>query len=196
MSRRKKHKETPEENHEAVGENEVQVEAEGEKRIVTSEDIARIEKARDDYLDMARRARADYVNLQRRMETQFAAARYDARAKMALDMLAILDDVERALEHGRESDDYEGLMEGIALVREKFLAALARFDIKPIDSQGQPFDHNFHNAIAEQATDEAEPGTIVAVAQKGYTFGNRLLRPASVVVARPAEKPQEADDEI
>ncbi len=195
MSRRKKRKETPQENAEVLDENPMLVDVPGEKRVDTSEDIARIEKERDDYLDMARRARADYVNLQRRMETQFAAARDDARAEMALDMLMILDDIERALEHGREGNDYEGLMDGIALVREKFLATLGRFDIKPIDPLGKPFDHNFHHAIAEQPTDEAEPGTVVAVAQKGYTFGNRLLRPASVVVARPVEKPQDANDE-
>jgi len=168
----------------------------GETRIIVpgeeDADIETLRRQRDEYLEAARRARADYVNLQRRMQAEFSEAREAARSEFALDMLNILDDLERALEHGREGPD-SGLVEGVALVREKFLATLERYGIKPVDALGKPFDHNLHEALAEQPTEEAPPGTVVGVAQKGYMMGEKLLRPARVVVAKPAEaeNPQE-----
>jgi len=158
------------------------------------DDIEILRRERDEYLEAARRARADYVNLQRRMDSQFSAARQDARASMALDVLTILDDLERALEHGRQGEDYDGLLEGVALVRDKFVSMLDRYEIKRIDALGESFDHNFHDAIAEQPTDQADPGTVVAVAMTGYMIGGRLLRPARVVVARPLDSGRDDKD--
>lgn len=149
-------------------------------------DIETLRRERDEYLENAQRARADYVNLQRRMQALFGEAGEAARTEFALDMLGILDDLERALEHGREGQD-SGLVEGVVLVRDKFLAALERYRIRPVGALGEPFDHNVHDAVAEQPTDEAPPGTVVGVAQKGYMMGEKLLRPARVVVARATE---------
>lgn len=163
--------------------------------IVPGEDDADIEtlrRQRDEYLETARRARADYVNLQRRMQVLFGEAGEAARTEFALDMLGILDDLERALEHGREGEG-GGLVEGVALVRDKFLATLERYGIRPVDALGELFDHNVHDAVAEQPTDEAPPGTVVGVAQKGYMMGEKLLRPAHVVVARAAETGNEEE---
>lgn len=150
-------------------------------------DLETLRRERDEYLETARRARADYMNLQRRMQTHYDEAREAARTEFSLDMLAILDDLERALEHAEESGEGGGLGEGVALVRDKFLAALERYGIRPVDAMGEPFDHNLHDAVAEQPTDRAEPGTVVAVVQKGYLMGDKLLRPARVVVAKPSE---------
>jgi molecular chaperone GrpE len=164
----------------------------GERRIIIPgerrQDIDELMKERDEYLETARRARADYTNLQRRLESEYAAAREETRSQFALDMLVILDDLERALDHAREGEDYGGLVEGIALVREKFLAILARYGIRPIEALNAPFDHNSHDAIAHEPAGDAAPGTVTAVAQTGYMIGDKLLRPARVVVARAAEQ--------
>lgn len=187
---RKKRKEHP---RDAETPQAPPADAKEQPRILLPDDISKIESERDEYLEMARRARADYNNLQRRTETQLAAARSDARAEMALDMLTILDDLERALDHAGEGQDYNGLVDGIGLVRDKFLAVLARYRIAPIDATGAPFDHNYHHAMAEMETEDAEPGTVIAVTQKGYTLADRLLRPSQVIVARAPKAPRDIE---
>jgi molecular chaperone GrpE len=162
------------------------------------ETIDSLRKERDEYLEAARRARADYKNLQRRMETGFANTRRDALSGLALDMLGVLDDVERAIEHAEGSDSDEGLLEGVRLVRDKFVSTLSRYGVTKIDALGEAFDHNYHDAIARQPAGEAAPGTVVAVAQTGYMMGEKLLRPARVVVAAgedAAGEDREADGE-
>ena len=149
--------------------------------------IAKLEKERDEYLDLARRARADYMNLQRRIDAQRAAIRSEVAQRFALDMIAVLDDLDRALEHASEIREAEGLVKGIMLVRQNFLAALARHGIAPIEAVGAVFDPNLHHAIAEQPSDDAPTGTIMAVIQTGFTAEGKLLRPAQVVVARSFE---------
>ncbi len=148
--------------------------------------IDAIRRERDEYLETARRARADYLNLQRRMEQQFADCRRDALAQMALDVLAVLDDLERAIDHVKDQRESPALVDGLNLVRDKFVATLERYEIRRVEALGEPFDHNYHDAVAEQPTAEAEPGTVVAVVQTGYIMGEKLLRPARVVVARAA----------
>jgi molecular chaperone GrpE len=149
----------------------------------SAEDFARAQRERDEFLDLARRARADYQNLHKRMEAQSAAVRKEAQQRVALDMIAILDDLERALEHIKQGQDARSVMRGVELVRENFLAALAGYGITPIEAMGAKFDHNLHHAIAEEPSDAAPAGTVVAVAQSGYMADGKLLRPAQVVVA-------------
>ena len=162
-----------------------------EARKVTAEEYDKAVRERDEFLDLARRARADYQNLQRRVDAQIPAARAEAEQRFALDMIAIMDDLERALDHIRKGQDAEAVIKGITLVRENFLDALAGYGITPIDADGVRFDHGLHHAIAEQPTDSAEPGTVVAVAQRGYLAKGKLLRPAQVVVASAlAEAPE------
>jgi len=149
----------------------------------SAEELAKVQRERDEYLDLARRARADYQNLHRRVEAQSAAVRKEAQQRFALDMIAILDDLERALEHIRQGQDIRAIRKGVELVRENFLAALAGYGITPIEAMGAEFDHNLHHAIAEEPTEAAPAGTVIAVAQSGYLADGKLLRPAQVVVA-------------
>jgi molecular chaperone GrpE len=103
--------------------------------------------------------------------------------------LPVLDNLERALEHGRQSETPEGLMEGLELVNQDFLKVLSRFGVTPLVSVGQPFDPVFHHAVMEEAAPEVEDHTVLQELQKGYLLQNRLLRPAMVVVSRNTQKP-------
>ena len=172
----------------AQGAGDIDVEAE-------AADLAKLRSERDEYLQAAQRARADYLNLQRRVRTEIEAARENERAAFALAMLDILDDLERALEHAREAGESGGLVDGVALVREKFLKTLERYEIRPIKAEGEHFDPNFHDAIARQPTTQAPEGTVLAVVQKGYTMAGKLLRPARVVVAVEPEDPEKKADD-
>ena len=163
------------------------------ERRIAPEEFDKVVRERDEYLDLARRARADYLNLQRRSEAQAASTRTEAQQRFALDMIAVLDDLERALEHVKKDQGGQQVIKGIMLVLENFLAALAGYGITPIEAHGAKFDHGLHHAIAEQPTDEAEPGTVVAVAQRGFLANGRLLRPAQVVVAARSAPPNEIE---
>ena len=87
------------------------------------------------------------------------------------------------LEHATAQAGTNPIVEGVQLVLRQFLTAFERLDVTPVEAAGQPFDPNLHEAISQQESD-APPGTVVQVLQRGYKSGDRLLRPALVVVAK------------
>jgi molecular chaperone GrpE len=107
------------------------------------------------------------------------------------EMLPVVDNLERAIEHATAQAGSSPIVEGVQLVLRQFLTAFERLDVVPVDALNQPFDPNVHEAISQMES-EAAPGTVVQVLQRGYRIGvapnERLLRPALVVVAKPAAK--------
>ncbi|MEJ2070727.1 MAG: nucleotide exchange factor GrpE [Syntrophobacterales bacterium] len=94
-----------------------------------------------------------------------------------------------ALEHSRQSEAPEALMEGLELVNQDFLKVLGRFGITPLNSVGERFDPTYHHAVMEEEAPEVEDQTVLKELQKGYLLQNRLLRPAMVVVSKNIEEP-------
>ena len=154
--------------------------------------IAKAEKA-DEYLQLAQRTKADFENYRKRAIREAAAAQDKGAAKLALELLPAVDNLDRALEHAdavagagdlaQEADDGSSLISGIRLVHADVIAALARVGIEPFSPKGEPFDPQHHEAIAQQPIPGAQPGTVVEVYQRGYRLGETVLRPARVVVA-------------
>jgi molecular chaperone GrpE len=103
--------------------------------------------------------------------------------KLALELLPAIDNLDRAVQATDGSGDAENLVSGVKLVHAGVLAALARVGIEPYSPQGEQFDPQLHEAIAQQPVEGITPGTIVEVYQRGYRLGDSVLRPASVVVA-------------
>src|SRR5437764_8934968 len=143
---------------------------------------AKAEKA-DEYLEVAQRTKADFENYRKRAARETAAAQERGVVKLALELLPAIDNLDRALEATDGSGDAENLVSGVKLVHAGVLAALARVGIEPYSPQGEQFDPQLHEAVAQQPVDGAQPGTIVEVYQRGYRMGDSVLRPASVVVA-------------
>jgi molecular chaperone GrpE len=143
---------------------------------------AKAEKA-DEYLDLAQRTKADFENYRKRAARETAAAQERGVVKLALELLPAVDNLDRALEATDGSGDSENLVSGLKLVHAGVLAALARVGIEPYSPQGEEFDPQLHEAVAQQPVEGAQPGTIVEVYQRGYRLGDSVLRPASVVVA-------------
>ena len=112
-----------------------------------------------------------------------------ANENLIKELLPVVDNLERALEHGRQAEAPEAFLEGIDLVHQGFLKALARFGVTPLDSVGQPFDPAFHNAVMQEEAPEVPDCTVLKELQKGYLMHQRLLRPAMVVVARNTQDP-------
>ena len=140
----------------------------------------------DEYLDLAQRTRAEFENYRRRAVRETAAAQERGVNKLALELLPAIDNPDRALAHAAESEPANGdesLVHGIKHVHADVLSALKRSGIEPFSPEGEPFDPQYHEAIAQQPQEGAEPGTVVEVYQRGYRRGESVLRPARVVVA-------------
>ncbi len=139
--------------------------------------------------DQALRALAEAENTRRRAQREIEDNSKYAVANLARDMLPLADNLRRALDtltqEERAADEkLEKFAQGIELVEREFLATLDRQHVKRVDPLGQPFDHNFHQAVMQVETADKAPGTVVQVLQPGYTIHGRLLRPAMVVVAK------------
>jgi molecular chaperone GrpE len=100
------------------------------------------------------------------------------------EMLPVIDNLERAIEHAGKSEETKSITEGIALTLNGFLKVLEKFDVTRVEALGRTFDPNLHEAVYQEEKDGVEPGTIVGEFQKGYLMDGRLLRPSMVSVAK------------
>jgi molecular chaperone GrpE len=141
----------------------------------------------DEYLELAQRTKADFENYRRRASREAAAAQERGVARLAKELLPAVDNLDRALEAAEKTADGNGatdtLVSGIKLVHADVIAALARAGIERYSPEGEVFDPQHHEAVAQQPVDGAQPGTIVEVYQRGYRLGDAVIRPARVVVA-------------
>jgi len=125
------------------------------------------------------RAAADFQNYKRRMDQERSEVGRLANAALVINLLPLIDDLERALRN--VDTKLAGLtwIDGIWLIYRKFQAVLENAGVKEIEADGQPFDPNVHEAISEAPGEE---GKVVSVVQKGYALGDRVIRPAMVIV--------------
>ncbi|MBV9337654.1 MAG: nucleotide exchange factor GrpE, partial [Solirubrobacterales bacterium] len=155
---------------------------------------AKAEKA-DEYLELAKRTRADFENYRKRAAREAAAAQERGVAKLAKELLPAVDNLDRALEAAQSAAASDGgrgagqdngtttLMSGIKLVHDDVIAALARAGIEGFSPEGEKFDPQQHEAIAQHPVEGKESGTVIEVYQRGYRLGELVIRPARVVVA-------------
>ena len=145
-----------------------------------AERLAEVEKERDDYLNDLQRVAAEFENYRKRVarDQQSLAAR--AHERLVKELLPVLDDLERALHAAAEHQEAQ-LEEGVELVHRELQEALAKEGLSEIETNGH-FDPHVHEALLSQPSDQEE-GAILDVLQKGYRLGDRVLRPARVVVS-------------
>ena len=137
-----------------------------------------------DYKDRWLRAEAELQNFRRRSRREIDDSRRASEEAVLLDLVALLDDLERALQAAGESGAPPSWTEGVALVLQKGRDYLERQGVVAVDPAGQPFDPRFHEAILEvPAAEDMAPGTVTQVVHRGYRRGERSLRAARVVVA-------------
>jgi len=148
--------------------------------------LEEVERERDEYLDHLKRLAAEFDNFRKRTAREHEAM--SARANEALlgELLPILDDLERALQAAAEHEEAK-LEEGVRLVHRELSSALAREGLVEIETAGA-FDPHVHEALLSQPS-EAEEGSVIDVVQKGYKLGERVVRPARVVVAAAPPEP-------
>jgi molecular chaperone GrpE len=152
------------------------------------EKIAELERERDSYLADLQRVAADFDNYRKRAARDQESLVARAHERLVKELLPVLDDLERALEAAEEHEEAK-LEEGVRLVHRNLKEALSKEGLAEIETNGR-FDPHVHEALLSQPS-EAEEGSVIDVVQKGYRLGDRVLRPARVVVAAAHEKAKE-----
>lgn len=157
--------------------------------------VVELEQEKKETYDRLLRATADLDNFRKRARRDVDDARVEARRSVLVDMLPVVDNLERAVEHAAKADQVsaESILEGVKLVLRQFVQAFERSEVTAFDSVGTPFDPNLHEAVGQIETNDHPPGAVATELQRGYKIGERLLRAAMVVVARaPAEPAEDA----
>lgn len=134
----------------------------------------------DEYLALAQRTQADFDNFRRRNESVRADAYAEGQRQVVKTMLAVLDNLERALM--APANEGDALRTGLEMTHKQMIAVLEKLGVEAIDRMGEKFDPNVEEAIMQGTADEGEPGTVCMVLQKGYKMGDYLLRAAMVKV--------------
>jgi molecular chaperone GrpE len=161
----------------AVGTGEVSF---GDAEAPAASELSIAQAKADDYLELAKRTQADFENFRKRMARENAAAVDRGMAKLAKELLPAIDHLELAL---KAAAGHEDVVKGFVMVAGELQAALNRVGIQTFSPQGEVFDPNEHEAMAQQPVEGTEPGTVVEVYQSGYRINGAVLRPARVVVA-------------
>jgi molecular chaperone GrpE len=139
----------------------------------------RVRQAEDRVLRVA----ADADNFKKRMERDKQDSIRYGNERIIAELLPVIDNLERALEHAPGDYQQDGLIEGVKMTLKRFHETLAKFGCTPIEAEGKIFDPKFHEAVYREETEEHPDNTIVRELQKGYVLNDRLLRPAMVVIA-------------
>jgi len=145
------------------------------------ERIAALEAERDEYLDLLQRKQAEFENFRKRVARDQERLVAHAHERLVRELLPVLDDLERTLE-AAERHEEAALVDGVKLVERSLRAALEKEGLVEIETDG-PFDPHVHEAVLAQPREDAESGAVVDVLQRGYRLGDKVVRPARVIVA-------------
>jgi molecular chaperone GrpE len=159
--------------------------------------VAKAEEC-DQYVDRLQRLQAEFDNYRRRIAREREGWRRNAVQGLLLEVLGVVDNLERALAIDAGPEGHAAFVEGIELVGKQFSGVLEKMNVKPIDAKGQPFDPALHEALTMVPTDKAKSGTVLEDVLRGYTMDDVVLRPTRVCVAQspaPVEPDAAAADD-
>jgi molecular chaperone GrpE len=145
---------------------------------------AEIARIRDQLL----RTAADFDNFRKRTRRELDDAHKRGKEELLRELLPVFDNLERAVVHAGQASDAKAVADGVGMVLKQFGDTLGKVGIKRVPTVGAAFDPSLHEAIQQVETNDHPAGTIVAEVQPGYTLGERLVRAAMVVVAKPKPK--------
>jgi len=145
------------------------------------ERIAALEAERDEYLDLLQRKQAEFENFRKRVARDQERLVAHAHERLVRELLPVLDDLERTLEAAERHEEV-ALVDGVKLVERSLRKTLEKEGLVEIETDG-PFDPHVHEAVLAQPREDAESGAVVDVLQRGYRLGDKVVRPARVIVA-------------
>ena len=166
------------------------------------EQIEAAKKEAADATERMLRLQADWDNYRRRTAAERLAEKERAAEKLVCNLLPVIDDIERAIEHAGATEgdsQFQQFVDGVSAVRAKMLGVLSKEGVEPLDPAGEPFDPLAHQAVGRVEDKDAYDETVAQVYQKGYRMGDKVIRTAMVTVTyggpkRPAEEPDDAGE--
>jgi molecular chaperone GrpE len=169
--------------------------AEKEKKSDLASRLKEKEKEAQENYDRYLRLSAELENFKKRMEKEKSETYKFANENLLKDLLPVLDNLERALEHGRDSENPKALLEGVELTYKSFWTVLEKYGISRVEALGEAFDPQHHEAVMVQEDAQKPAGEVISQLQIGYRLHNRLVRPAMVVVSKKPELNPDEDPE-
>jgi molecular chaperone GrpE len=155
--------------------------------IATREELERVAAERDSFKELRLRTAADFDNYRKRQAREREQQALAANERLVLDLLPVLDALELAVE-AFDSHEAEKVQQGVAYVHRALLASLEKAGATSIDPHGLVFDPAEHEALMAMPDANADEGVVLQVHQRGFRLGDRVIRPARVVIAAPAEE--------
>jgi molecular chaperone GrpE len=153
----------------------------GEQLADDIDELAKAQKERDEYLELAQRTRADLDNYRKRVAAEAQASAARGKAELARELIPVLDSLERAIESMEGAD--ENVVRGVVLVLDELNATLGRAGVESYDPLGERFDPNLHEALSTQDAEGTDSGMVIETVDRGYRIDDQVLRPARVVVS-------------
>lgn len=151
--------------------------------IETNEKINSLEAEVNKYKELMLRKAAEFENYKRRTENDHLNLLKYAAESLIIKLLPTIDDLERSLSHMNEETDVTKIKEGLQLIYNKFMKVIEDQGVKKIESIGQPFDVEFHEALMQRADDSVPPHTVLDELEIGYMYKDRVIRHAKVIVS-------------
>jgi molecular chaperone GrpE len=156
--------------------------------VATRAELKRLEGEVKELRDSLARRQADFENYRKRMERERSETYNRVVADIAAKLLPVLDNLKRALEteasiEASESDEFRHFLSGVDLIYKQLNGVLDAFGVKPVLAEGEQFNPHVHEAVVTEPTDDYEPDTVIQEIVRGFTMGDRLIRPALVKVA-------------
>ena len=197
MKHRKKkaeqHESDIEVNKEARQEDAREIPVESDVEDIQQDPVEALEREKNELSDRLLRTMAEFDNYRKRVTREKEGLVKYGTERIALEILPIVDNFERALEQSNQATDADPVMDGLKMILKQLLAALEKFDIRAFNSIGEQFNPEIHEAMAQQEHPDHEDNTVIEQFQKGYLLGERLLRPARVIVSRAPSGDDEPD---
>jgi molecular chaperone GrpE len=146
-------------------------------------ELEELQKQVEMYKDLLLRKAAEFENYKRRSEQEMASVIKYANEALLLELLPVVDDLERSLKHCKENANFEALLKGVELIYQKFVKALEGRGVKTFETVGKEFNVDYHDALMQVPRDDVPPFTVVEEVEKGYMLNDKVLRHAKVIVS-------------
>ena len=157
------------------------------------QDLESVRKAKDEVSDRLQRVYADYANFQKRAPKNIADSVAYEKERFIRSFLPILDNFDRTLREARTAQNAEAVIKGVQIIHDQMLAILKSHGVEPMETVNEKFDPERHEAMLRRSEPDREDDVVLEEFQKGYTLGDRVLRPSRVAINKVQAPPEEGE---
>lgn len=177
-------KEHPEESAEAEDQEKKDIPLEKMTKAQLLTKVKEVQETVEKNFDLYVRSQAEIDNLKKRFQKDKADLYRFSNESLIKQLLSVVDNLEKAIEHSENENSLDTLREGVKLTLKGLMDILEKAGLESVKALGEPFDPNFHEAVSEQDDKSVKPGTVLQELQKGYMLNQRLIRPSMVIVSK------------